>query len=327
MPYSRLPGKNPSSLDPCRPKGARGAAWTEKSYLPRNCVESVADLLRVATMTGNSLSGQIGATHSEGGSEIQAALPAAETAAFTDSAEGSSPLPLSSHSKATPVQLENASRVAVSGTRSGSASIAAIVARESPARRPSSAAESSEISRTWATRSEIVSTATDIATSTDVVKYLPLAAITVAGQDPGVRTLADRIVWIQANSGPKKLSVAEVAKRGGMTRQGLSRLMRASRKDPSKKLGLGETMEALATGNNVDLTWLMTGRGVPRKGKLSARDMVLNEREWPEQARAAVLADGRELSTEQWRAMLNGIEAVLGGHAASSKKPGKPRSN
>lgn len=125
-----------------------------------------------------------------------------------------------------------------------------------------------------------------------------------------MRTLAERIDWIRRNSGPKKISIAEVARRGGMTRQGLSRLERESRNKPEKSLGRIDTMKSLARGNAVDLVWLQTGEGAPRKGRLTPLDVVLAEREWSDAARAAAMAEKGEHTAEQWRELLTAIEAA-----------------
>jgi transcriptional regulator with XRE-family HTH domain len=116
------------------------------------------------------------------------------------------------------------------------------------------------------------------------------------------------------------LSLAEIAKPAGLTRQALSRLARESEKSPGKELGSSSTMTAIARAWGVDLDWLQTGRGAPKRGKLSAKDVVLAEREWSEPARAAAMADKRERSAEQWRATLEAIESAFAG-APSSRPP------
>lgn len=83
-------------------------------------------------------------------------------------------------------------------------------------------------------------------------------------------------------------------------------------------------MKAIAAAGNVDVNWLMTGEGAPRRGKLSALDTVLSERDWPEQARAAALAEKRELSAEQWRALLTHVAAAFESIDAPAKKNRKP---
>lgn len=259
-----------------------------------------------------------------GNGEDQAALPRRETAERTFSADGAEPSPESSQASSAPVTRAKAIRVEASGVPSLD-SMVGTVARDSPARRPSSAPESPESFRRCATREAIDFTATHIAMATNVVKSLPVAAAIGDGQDPRVRTLADRITWIQHHSGPKKLSIAEVARRGGMTRQGLSRLVRESRKQPGKSIGEAATMEALAVGNSVDLNWLMTGAGAPRRGKLSPLDTVLGERDWSDVARAAAMTEKRELSIEQWRQLLTGIEDALGSVQGSTAKKTRAR--
>lgn len=279
---------------------------------PRNCVVAATEQVgQKATMARDRGSGS---------DRDQAALPAADTADFTARAEGALPTPVSSQPSSAEVTRAKAVSVLVSGTSFRPDSMDASVARESPARRPSSEAESSDSFRSKVTRAAIVSTATSIAVTTNVVKCLPVAAIRVDGQDPRVRTLAERIRWIQDHSGPTKLSLAAVAEKGGLTRQGLSRIVRQSAKAPNQSVGKGGTLERLASGNNVDHTWLVTGKGVPRRGKLSALDTVLTERDWPEQARAAARAEKRDLSAEQWRSLLTRVAAAFDSIDAPPKK-------
>lgn len=138
-----------------------------------------------------------------------------------------------------------------------------------------------------------------------------------------MRTLAERIRWIQKHSGPKKLSLAVVATRGGLSRQGLSRIVRQSDKSPGDSVGRGGTLEKLASGNNVDHTWLVTGKGAPRKGKLSPLETVLSEREWSESARAGAMAEKRELTADGWRHLLTSLEtlfAATGGAVEEKRK-------
>ncbi len=251
-----------------------------------------------------------------------AALRASDTALRIRRSDGCRPEPSSSQDSGTPVNSETLRSVERSGSSFRPDSRDAIVARERPAPRPKAAAESSVTSRSHFTRSMGEVTATSIAKATNVVKSGPLAAIRIAVQDPPVRTLAQRIIWIQENSGSKKLSLAEVARRGKMSRQGLSRIVRESVKAPGKPIGLSETMTELARGNNVDLDWLQTGRGAPRRGKLTARDIVLAERDWPEPARAAALADNADRSAESWRQLLRAVEAAIAGQTAPASRRG-----
>lgn len=126
-----------------------------------------------------------------------------------------------------------------------------------------------------------------------------------------MRTLHERIRWIQVHSGGGDLSLAEVADAAHISRQALSALVRRSKKEPERRLGSGDTLEKIASAWNVDLVWLVTGKGVPRRGKLSALDTVLNERAWSESARAAALAEKRDLSADGWRQLLGSVEAAL----------------
>lgn len=255
------------------------------------------------------LSGGVPRIHSQ--RTDQAALPDEPTAAATDLAEGGLPTPVASQPKSAFVSLQSLASVDVSGDAFVPDSIDGTVALESPARLPSSAPESPESSRSSFTRSEIVSTATDIAMTTSVVKSLPLATIRIAGQDPPVRTLHERIRWIQDHSGGGGLSLAQIADKAEISRQALSALVRRSKKEPEKRFGSGETLEKISSAWNVDLVWLVTGKGVPRRGKLSALDTVLNERSWSESARAAALAEKRDLSADGWRHLLGSVEAAL----------------
>lgn len=246
----------------------------------------------------------------------QAAAPDS-TADLTCFSEGALPFPVSNQPTSQDVSLQSAESVFASGSSFRPASSEGTVARDRPALLPSSAPESPESSRRSFTRSAIDCTATNIAEAIGVVKVLQLAATRVAGQDPRVRTFADRILWIQNNSGSERLSQADVARRAGLTPQAVTRLVRESKAHPDKRLGQGATMSALARAHNVDVDWLMTGSGAPRRGKLSARDVVLAERAWSEPARAAALAEKRERSAEQWRALLEAIESAVAGPPSS----------
>lgn len=134
-----------------------------------------------------------------------------------------------------------------------------------------------------------------------------------------MRSFAERIQWIQDYSDAEPLTQAEVARRGKMTPAGLSRLVRASKKHPEKTFGSAAALERLASGNNVDLAWLTSGKGTPRKGKLSPRDTVLNERKWSPQTRAAAMAEKRSMSAGQWRRLLEQVEALFGDGSPESR--------
>jgi transcriptional regulator with XRE-family HTH domain len=245
----------------------------------------------------------------------QAAFPCNDEATedLTLRSLGDRPLPVISQPTSAPVSLATADNVSVAGASFRPASSEAMVARESPAALPNAAAESPERLRSCAIRSEIDSTATSIVPATVVVKLRPLATTRIAAQDPQVRTLAERIDWIQKNSGPRRLSLSDVARKSGLTPAAVSRLVRESKRKPGKSIGRSETIAKLAERNGVDFTWLETGKGAPRRGRLSARDVVLAERDWSEPARAAALALPGDRSADEWRTILEGIERATGG--------------
>lgn len=256
----------------------------------------------------------------------QAALPCEAAAtrerARTLRSDGFFPAPSSSQDSEAPKASEIFRSVPMSGSALRPDSSDAMVALERPAHLPNFAAERPDSSRRRLTRSVVFSTATDIATATGVVKTLPVAAIRVDGQDPRVRTLHERIVWIQDNCGPdgERLSLAQIAERAEISRQALSALDRRSQADPTKKLGKGDTLEKIASVWGVDLVWLVSGKGAPRKKKLSALETVLAEREWPEQAKAAARAEKRVFSAEQWRQLLTRVAAAFDAVDAPPKK-------
>jgi hypothetical protein len=86
--------------------------------------------------------------------------------------------------------------------------------------------------------------------------------------------------------------------------------VRESDKRPDKVPGTGDVHRKIAEGNNVDLHWLVSGRGAPRRTRLTALEVVLAEREWSPAARAAAKAARGARTAEQWRSFLMAVEAA-----------------
>ena len=94
----------------------------------------------------------------------------------------------------------------------------------------------------------------------------------------GVKSVADRILWILAQ---RNISQRELARKAGLRDAHIGVIVSRSRKNPEANIE-NDTLAAIARGGDVSLRWLATGEGSPdpTEEELSARPVLGNLPGW-----------------------------------------------